>query len=242
MKRCFVLLMLLSLAALGFAQNGFELEGTVGTAYNDQNQVYSMQLDGRMQWNDYFSTGIGLSLWNSGYKDSWLESTSVNTSTFFRLSDNQTIPGIQLSLRGQYPLFKVWNHPVHLFVEPRLYFLPFSARTVFLNETYLNKIMDGENETYIERATDPTYKTIFKSACFPRFFWGLQGGFLINLKENIDLALSYGYTNMDLFKDLRNRSIQGHENLVDYPLNAYFPKKDLFLLNVGFIYKFPFDR
>jgi len=240
----FILFLFLSLSGIGFAQKGFGLDGILGTVNNSNNQVYSLFLESRMQFNDYFSTSLGLGLWNSGYKDSWFEAyTNDKTATMFRLTDNQTIPGIQLNLRGQFPLFRVSDRLVKLFVEPRLFFLPFSARTVHLNETYLETEVNSEtgNEYYVKRNVDPIYEGTLKSDCVPRFYWGLQGGFLVNLNEDIDLSISYGYSNLDLFRDLRGLSIKGHEVDTYYELDPYFSEKHLLQLNVGFIYNFYLD-
>ena len=176
MKRLFVLLSLLAMTGFGFAQNGFGLDGTVGLSDASNGQIYSMQLEGRMQWNDYLSTSVGVSLWNSGYKNGWREDYTDNTATMFRLSDNQTVPGLQLNTRGQLPLFNVSNHSVRLFVEPSLYFMPFSGRTVNLNETHLLKKVDSGtgNITYEERTVDPISESSLKSDSHSRFFWDVH--------------------------------------------------------------------
>jgi len=207
MKHFMVSMLFLTMTLSCFSQKGFGIDGSISAGYNGSDQIYSLLLEGRIQWNDYFSTNLGLSLWNSGWQDSWkYDDPDSNNSTYFRLSDSQTIPAAQLGLRGQVPVFKIGNRQVKLFAEPKLFFMPFSARTVNLNEEYFTRETTGSGDEIYTR-TGETDNTSMKSDCNPRLWGGIHGGLSMEIIENVDLDVSYGYTNMDLFKDLRGLKI-----------------------------------
>jgi len=232
MKRIFLAFLLVPLTCNGFAQKGFGLDGTIGMGRNGGDLVYPFLIEGRIQFNDYFSMNLGLGLWNSGFKDSWDDQKTI-TSTLYTISSNKTLPSVQLSMRGQVPVFNYKNKQVRFFAEPKLYFLPFSAQTVTLKEVYYK--LEADNTTFTP--TGKSDLSRMKSECHPRLYGGLQVGFAYEIAEDIDLAISYGYTNMDLFKDLRGRT------MTDKSSNAWsfddrLPRKDLQQINVGFLINF----
>lgn len=231
MKRNLLFFILFVLSLNSSAQKGFGIDGSLGFGQNGGEMVNPILLEGRVQWNDYFSTNLGVGLWNSGYKDSW-KIDQTESFTLYRLSDNKTLPSMQLSMRGQFPVFKFNEKTVRLFVEPKLYFLPFSARTVNLMEIYYEKKTDALTGAITYKETGDPLKTSLKSECHPRLYGGIQGGLSIELMENFDLALSYGYTNLDLFKDLRGQSIN------DFSLDNYLPGSDLHLINISLLVHF----
>jgi len=232
MKRILLAFLLVSLTCNGFAQKGFGLDGTIGMGRNGGDLVYPFLVEGRIQFNDYFSMNLGLGLWNSGFKDSW-EKPDQNTSTLYTISSNKTLPSMQLSMRGQVPVFNYKNKQIRLFAEPKLYFLPFSAQTVTLKEVYFNRVTD--NNPFIP--TGKSDLSSMKSECHPRFYGGLQVGFAYEIAEDIDLAVSYGYTNMDLFKDLRGRTMTDKSSIA-WSFDDRLPRKDLQQLNIGFLINF----
>jgi Outer membrane protein beta-barrel domain len=239
MKQIPLLFFLLLLAMNSFAQKGFGVDGSIGIGRNEGDLVYPLLLEGRMQFNDYLSVNLGLGLWNSGLKDSWNEDEpEANFSTLYRLSSNKTLPSLQLGTRGQVPVFTLKDREIRLFVEPKLYFLPFSAQTVTLREVYYDMNTNSlTNEiTYTEQKGTSKSESM-KSESHPRLYGGVQVGFAFELMENIDLAISYGYTNMDLFKDLRGTSIQD-QSLKGRPLNPHLPRTDLQQLSVSFLVNF----
>jgi len=237
MKQISLSIVLLLLTMNSFAQKGFGVDGSIGIGRNDGDLVYPLLLEGRMQLNNYLSVNLGLGLWNSGLKDSWKEDNpDTKVSTLYRLSSNKTLPSLQLGTRLQAPVFTFKDKEIRLFVEPKLYFLPFSAQTVTLREVYYDMKSLPDGITYTEQEGTSKSESI-KSESYPRFYGGIQVGFAFELMENIDLAISYGYTNMDLFKDLRGTSIQD-QSLKERSLNPYLPRTDLQQLSVSFLVNF----
>jgi len=231
MKHFVVLLALLGTTTLSFGQKGFGLDGTMGFGLNGSEMINPLLLEGRVQWNDFVSTNLGLGLWNSGYKAIW-NTESGTTATIYKLTDNQALPTVQLSLKGQYPIGYFLERELKLFVEPKMIFLPFSARTSYLNELYYTISYNGSEKIVTPGPSEDNVTTSYKSGCKPRLYYGIQLGLLVNVYENFDLSLSYGYTNIDLFMDLRGQSIKGFE------LNNYLPVKGMQLINLSLQYNF----
>ena len=236
MKRILLSVVLLLLTINIFAQKGFGIDGSIGIGRNGGDLVYPLLLEGRVQFNDYLSLNLGLGLWNSGLKDNW-EKKETDLSTLYSISSNKTLPSLQLSTRGQIPVFRYNDKQVRFFIEPKLYFLPFSAQTVNLKETYYDLKTDDITGEITYTPTGVSKSTSMKSECHPRLYGGAQVGFAVEVVENIDLAISYGYTNMDLFKDLRNRTIKDQSSR-DWPLNSSLPRTDLQQINVSFLVNF----
>jgi len=233
MKRTLVLWTLLSITAASFGQKGFGLDGSLGFGLNGSEMINPILLEGRVQWNDYVSTNLGLGLWNSGYKSIWASETTT-TKTIYKLIDNKALPSIQLNLKGQYPIGNFFGHDFKIFAEPKLIFLPFSARTTTLNELYYTIEPNGD---VTPGPSEDNFQTSLKSDCHARFYYGIQGGFSVNVYEDFDLSIGYGYSNIDLFKDLRGHSIHGslsNFNLEDKGL----PKPGMQLINVILQYNF----
>lgn len=239
MKQISLSIVLLLLTMNSFAQKGFGIDGSIGIGRNEGDLVYPLLLEGRMQFNDYLSVNLGLGLWNSGLKDSWkIDDENTKVSTLYRLSSNKTLPSLQFGTRVQAPVFTLKDKEIRLFVEPKLYFLPFSAQTVTLREVYFDmKTNSLTNDITYTEQEGTSKSSSMKSESFPRLYGGVQVGFAFELMENIDLAISYGYTNMDLFKDLRGASIQD-QSFRQWSLNPHLPRTDLQQLNVSFLVNF----
>ena len=231
MKRILLSLSLLLLACNGFAQKGFGVDGSIGMGRNGGDLVYPFLIEGRVQFNDNFSLNLGLGLWNSGFKGGW-KVDGTTTSTLYQLTSDKTLPSIQLSPRVQIPVFTLDDKQVRFFVEPKLYFLPFSAQKVNLEEIYHNIIVDEITQEKTYKATGQIKNTTFKSECHPRLYTGIQAGLAVELVENVDLAVSYGYTKMDLFEDVRGKAIES------WSFDPYLPRTDLHLISVSFLINF----
>ncbi|MDD4922136.1 MAG: hypothetical protein PHS30_06620 [Bacteroidales bacterium] len=232
MKQILFAFSLLLFAGNGFAQKGFGIDGSLGIGRNGGDLVYPLLIEGRMQLNDYLSVNLGLGLWNSGFKGAW-EGLEETTSTIYSISSNKTLPSMQLGTRVQVPVFMYKEKQIRLFVEPKLYFLPFSAQKVELKESHYDLKVDIITEEITYKPNGEPQYTRMKSDCHPRLYGGIQVGFIYELIENVDLAISYGYTRMDLFKDLRGVSMND-KAMNEWPLNPYLPRKDLQMINVSF--------
>lgn len=233
MKHSIALWTLLSISTVSFGQKGFGLDGSLGFGMNGSEMINPILLEGRVQWNDYVSTNLGLGLWNSGYKSIWSSEVGT-TATIYKLTDNKALPSVQLSLKGQYPIGNFFGRDFKIFAEPKLIFLPFSARTTYLNELYYTIDTNGDK---IPNPSEDNFKSSVKSDCHARFYYGIQGGVSVNLYENFDLSIGYGYSNIDLFKDLRGLSIQGSSNNI--PLDDKgLPKPGMHLINISLAYNF----
>ena len=233
MKHSIALWTLLSLATVSFGQKGFGLDGSLGFGLNGSEIINPILLEGRVQWNDYLSTNLGLGLWNSGFKTVW--NTEIGTNaTIYKLIDNKALPSIQLSFKGQCPIGNFFGHDFKIFVEPKLIFLPFSGRTTYLNELFYTINTDGEK---IPGPSEDNFQTSLKSDCHARFYYGIQGGLSVNILDNFDLSVGYGYSNIDLFKDLRGKSIHG--SVSDFNLDDKgLPVPGMKLVNITLHYNF----
>lgn len=231
MKHSIVLWALLSVSGISFGQKGFGLDGSLGLGMNGSEMINPLLLEGRVQWNDYISTNLGLGLWNSGYKSVW--NTEVGTTaTIYKLTDNKAFPSIQIGLTGQYPIGSVFGHDFRIFVEPKLIFLPFSSRTTYLNELYYTISTVNGEKVFTPGPSEDNVKTTYTSGSNPRWYYGIQGGLIFNIIDNFDLSIGYGYSNIDLFRNLRGQSIKG------FPLNNYIPKPGMQLLNISLKYNY----
>lgn len=231
MKYFLVLWLLLSVATISIAQKGFGLDGSLGMGLNGSEMINPILLEGRVQWNDFVSTNLGLGLWNSGYKSVWNSETGTN-ATIYKLTDNKALPTLQLGLKGYYPIGNYFGHDLKIFVEPKLMYLPFSSRTTYLNELYYTIGYVGSEKVYTAGPSEDNLKTSLKSDSYGRIYYGIQGGLIMNILDNFDLSLGYGFTNIDLFKDLRNRSIKG------FSLNPYLPKPGMQLISITLQYNY----
>lgn len=231
MRYSIVLWTLLSIATASFGQKGFGMDGSLGLGMNGSEMINPVLLEGRVQWNDYFSTNLGLGLWNSGYKSVW-NAESGTTATIYKLTDNKALPSLQFSFKGQYPIGKFFGRDVKLFAEPKIIFLPFSARTTYLNELYYSITYNGTDKIYTPGPSQDNVKTSLKSDSHARFYYGIQGGLSVNILDNFDLSVGYGYSNIDLFKDLRGRNIKS------FGLNNYIPVPGMQLINITLHYNY----
>jgi len=232
MKRSFLLWALLSATALSFGQKGFGLDGSLGLGLNGSSEpINPVLLEGRVQWNDFFSTNLGLGLWSSSYKSVWNEEVGTN-ATIYKLIDNKALPSVQAGLKCQYPIVKILGREFKVFVEPKLLFLPFSTRTSSLNELYYTISYDGTNKVFTPGPSENNVKTSLETDSHARFYYAIQGGLSVNLLDHFDLSLGYGYSNMDLFKELRGRSMKGFE------LNNYVPASGMQLITISLQYQY----
>lgn len=231
MKHSLVLWALLSVTTISVAQKGFGLDGTLGLGLNGSETINPLLLEGRVHWNDYVSTSLGLGLWNGGYKSVWNAETG-STATIYKLTDNKALPTIQLGFKGQFPIGNYLGRDFKVFVEPKLMYLPFSARTTYLNELFYTITYEGTEKVYTPGPSEDNVKTALKSDCHGRFYYGLQGGISVNIIDNFDLSLGYGFTNIDLFKDLRGRSIKG------FNLDSYLPDPGMQLISITLQYNY----
>jgi hypothetical protein len=237
MKKIQLSLILLLLAMNSFSQKGFGIDGSFGLGYNNGDLTYPILLEGQIQFNDYLSVNLGLGLWNSGFKYNE-KKDATGSSTLYLLSSNKTLPSLQFGSKGQIPIFNYKKRQFRLFAEPKLYFLPFSAQTVTIKEIYYNLKTDEESGKKTYTPTGNSDKTSMKSESNPRLYGGLQVGLSFELIDNVDLAISYEYTNMDLFKDLRGQNIKD-SNSNEWSLDKYIPTHtDLQLIKVGFLFNF----
>lgn len=233
MRNSIVLWAMLSVATVSFGQKGFGLDGSLGFGMNGSEMINPVLLEGRVQWNDNFSTNLGLGLWNSGYKSVWNEEVGA-TATIYKLMDNKALPSVQISFKSQYPIGNFWGRDFKIFVEPKLIFLPFSARTTFLNELYYTINLDGEK---IPGPSEENFQTSLESDSHARFYYGIQGGLSVNIIDNFDLSVGYGYSNIDLFKDLRGKSVHGAVS--DFNLEEKgLPAPGMQLISISLHYNF----
>lgn len=233
---CFLLLVS-TLPCLG--QEGFSLEGTVGSGMSRSPQAFSLWLEGKSHFNSYLSAGIGLGLWQTGYKDTWISTNNDLTATHYRLSDNQTLPALSLSVRGEWPLIDLKDQPLRVFLEPQLLGLPYTGRTIRLEENYLLPLDPNANPpTYTPRPNNPTYEGSYTFSGNFQLGWALRGGLAYQMNERIDYFLSVSYQSVDPFAVLKNRTLSPHEGTTTINLDAYRPQKPLLFLHLGFAYRF----
>lgn len=240
MRRFLTLLILLMMGFPLWSQKTFCLEGTVGTATDDP-EAFSLFLGGRMYINSTLSTGIGLGLWNSGYTSSWFEEyTTSKTATLFRLSDNQTAPSFSVNLRVEKPLITVGNKPLLVFVEPGVYFLPLTGRTVTLSEEYFKGTLNPLTASmeYERRVLNPKYSNQLITTNKPMLGWELKGGLSLEVTDNVGCFFSCAYQQIDLFQTLRTSALNTHETIEPIELHRFFPRTDRIQLQLGFVYHF----
>jgi hypothetical protein len=239
MKTLGVCLLLLvgSLPCLG--QESYSLEGTVGSGMSSSPQAYTLWLEGKTHFSPYLSAGIGLGLWQTGYKDTWITDHDDVKATHYRLSDFQTIPALSLSVRGEYPLINLGDQPLRLFLEPQLIGLPYTGRTVKLEENYLLFLDPNANPpTYKPRPVDPTYEGSYKYSGGIQLGWALKGGLAYQMNERVDYFLSVSYQSIDPFASLKNQTLATREDGVTIDLDTYRPQKPFLFLHLGFAYRF----
>jgi hypothetical protein len=210
------------------AINGFGIDGNLVAGLNGDEMVYNPSIDGRIQWNDYFSSSLGIGLLNSGVKDIWSNETETSsTFTTYRLSSNSTTPTLHLSLRGQVFLFETHGFPFYLYAEPKITFVTSSSRKLNLNELSYEK---GTNPQTGENTYTLTGEPVYNYITSPNhqdFYGSLSGGISVELKDNVELALGYGYTNIDVFKYVRDKSINGSA------LQNHLPGAGFQLISIG---------
>lgn len=212
------------------AQSPLEIEGAFGFGLGESQPYSNMLISARIHYNTTMSSTFGLGLWESGYNKQWLTEAS-DAKTIFHLYDGKTLPIIQSGIKIQHPIGKIGLYPISIGVEPFVTFLPFSARTAHLEETYFSK--DDAASTLagkdiFERTGSADFA--IKSACHPRVYVGGAVHFSTIVKESIRVQLGFGYTTLDLFKDLRT------ENLHGVPLNEHLPKSGIKYMSLAFSY------
>lgn len=232
-------LLFLLCAPFTYGQEGYSLEGTVGSGMSRSPQAFSLWLEGKSHFNPYLSAGIGLGLWQTGYEDTWISTYNDLSATHYRLSDNQTIPALSLSVRGEIPLFNLGNQPLRLFLEPQLIALPVNSRTVKLEENYLLSLDPNANPpTYTPRAVNPVYEGVYPLSGTFQLGWALKGGFVYERSEHLDYILALSHQATDPFAVLKNKTLTAHERGITINLDKYRPKKPLLFVHLGFAYRF----
>lgn len=210
------------------AINGYGIEGNLVTGLNGKEVVYMPSINGRVILSDYFSTSLGIGLLNSGVKKEWTDETETSTTfTSYRLSSTKITPTLNLGFRGQLPLFEAFGRQIFLYAEPGLIYVPFSARDIDLHEFGFEKKtspIDG-TVTY-KQVGDPELNSI-TSPCHQNIYGSISAGFSFEIKENVDFSIGYGYNNIDVFKYVRNMSINGME------LRNHIPGSGVQFLNIG---------
>jgi len=209
MKHCRLIGLLLVVFSLSAqAQEGFSLEGTPGLSNPDKAQINSLLISGRYHWNPYVSTSIGIGLWNSGFKDSWLAPNDDLTAIFYKLTDNQTVPAIQWDVELRCPLL---IPSIKLFVAPNLTLLSVTDRKVTLTKTYLIQETDPESQgiRYIPRNTDPVEQSSLETSSHSNLYPGFRTGIYLPLTKNMAVSLGCQFSKINLFYSLKNQSIDG---------------------------------
>lgn len=228
MRRIIFSALLFAVSFYAFSINGYGIEGNLVTGLNGKEVVYLPSISGRVILNDYFSTSLGIGLLNSGVKKEWTDETETSTTfTSFRLSSNKITPTLNLGFRGQLPLFEAFGRQVFLYAEPGLIYVPFSARDIDLHEFGFEKKtspIDG-TVTY-KQVGDPILNSI-TSPCHQNIYGSISAGISFEIKENVDFLIGYGYNNIDVFKYVRNMSINGMELL------NHIPGSGVQFLNIG---------
>jgi len=228
MKRILFSILLFFSAICVSAIDGFGIDGNLGAGLNGNEMVYNPSIEGRVQFNECFSSSLGIGLLNSGVKNDWTDETETSTTfTSFRISSNSTTPTLNLGFRGQVYLFEVLGHPVSLYAEPKLIYVPFSGSQIDLYEFSIKKEVDATTgEITYSEIGDPEYNFI-KSPSHQNLYGSLSGGISIGIKENVELSLGYGYTNIDVFKYVRDKSINGSA------IKDHIPGSGIQYINIG---------
>lgn len=225
--------------ASGMTQERFSVEGTVGSATNRGVQVFPLWLEGKWHLSSNLAAGVGVCLWQSGFKDEWFTPYNDETATEFSLSDNQTTPGFNLSVRGEWPLLKTVDRSLRLFIEPQLIVLPFTDRSLHLEEHYLvAQDPAAEHPSYVPRPVDPFHETQFNLQGSFHLGWSLRMGIAFSINEHVDYFLSIDPTSVDPFAAWKHKTLTTHERGTHIQLDAYRPDRRLFLLHLGFAYRF----
>jgi hypothetical protein len=236
MKKLFFLISLLTVAASVSAVNGFGLEGNLVTGFSGKEVYYNPSIDGRVYFNDCFSAGIGLGILNSGVKDAWSNETENSTTfTSFRLSSNTTTPTLNVSLRGQLPLFKLYGHMISFYAEPKLIYIPLSKRQIDLYKYSFKKEIDSSTGEITYTQIGDTENSNVTSPNHHNIYGSISGGFSVEIKDDFELSIGYGYTNIDVFRYDRNENINGI-GLADHLPGAGFQ-----FLNIGFRFNYSIE-
>lgn len=204
-----------------FSQTEFNVEGTLGVGLNGSEMINPILIEGRWNSSDYFSGSLGLGIWNTGFKHVWEEGDN-NAFTIYHLNDNKTLATIQGGIKIQYPIVTILTFPLWLFIEPKVYFLPYTSRNPSLKEdTYtinLDKTASSGNPVY-DHASPPLFT--MQSASALQLGFGIQFGFATEIQNKIRIGVGFGYSNLDFFKQLRGKKI--HNTLLD----SHLPNKGL---------------
>ncbi len=240
MRQLLFLLILFLTSVPLWSQESFSLEGTIGSDVGSP-ETYSISMVGRLHFNNTLSAGAGVGLWNSGFASNWSEEYGDQTATLFRISDTQTVPSFQVNVRGERPLCTLGNKPLNIFIEPGLYFLPSTGRTVTLSETYYTGTLNPATNKldYTERSVNPIYSKLLGTDNKPLFGWELKGGLSLEVKENIACSFSCAYQQLDLFQSLKTSSMYTHETNERIELNRFSPRIGRIQLQLSFVYLFP---
>jgi len=220
----FLLFTLLLQPAFAQDQNGFELDA--GLSDSNSNMInYSMS--GLYSPFKYCECLCGISGWSSHIKRSWNITQSQKIVSYTYDSQNTSVT-VQLGVRLVIPIYKFNDKVFALFAQPYLTLNPFPISTVKLDAVDFaisnptpNQITTqiGENE---RQFTKSNY----------HFFHGGAGyklGASLRI-ENFLVYLSYGFNNLDLFKNIKGLEVDSQK------MNLYLPSVRLVTYSVGLVF------
>lgn len=227
--RILLTVFLMTLVALNSsAIEGFGIEGNLGLNFKENSEDYFPSIDGRIYLNKKLSASLGIGLFNSGFKKEWTDETTASTTfTSFRLSSNSTRPTLNLGFRAGLPLFKISEHKVSVYAEPKLIYMPFNSRNFDLYQFEVERVTNpATGEITYNESEDPDY-FILEGSSVQSLFYNISAGVSVDLKDNLELSLGYSFSNIDLFKNYRQSKINNIQ------LNEHLPVKKLSFPVIG---------
>jgi hypothetical protein len=210
------------------AIEGYGIEGNVGLNFKENSEDYFPSIDGRIYLKKNISASIGIGLFNSGFKKEWSDETATTTNfTSYRLSCNSTKPTLNIGFRLGLPIVEISDHMLSVFAEPKLIYMPFNTRNFDLYSFEVErKTNPVTGEITYEESEDPDYY-ILEGTSGQSLFYTISTGISIDLKDNFELSLGYSFSNIDLFKNHRQSSINSIQ------LNDHLPVKKLSFPIIG---------
>ena len=235
MKKKVLIIALWVMPFVVFCQQGFGLDATLASG-SGKGEVYPLLLEGRVQWNRFFSSNVGLGLWSSGYSKDWTTVADDESAfTAYHLNDSKALPSLQLSSRLQAEILTIAHKAVSVYVEPGLVFLPFSGRTTHLKEDFFIKDVAQSSAGNTVYRLSHSQEYSLKGDCHPRCYASAQAGVSLRIQPNIDLCLGAGFYSIDFYNDLRGKTLNGH------PLDSYLPDAWVVTKSISVRYHFNLD-
>lgn len=204
------------------AQDGLSLEGNLGLQYTGSAPAYSLQLEGRYWFSPQWSASAGVGLWDSGIRGEWMEQVNSNTQRFYHVSDHEVMPSLQAGLRYERSLFSLNNRDVAFFLQGKTYLLMRKQRNTSLYQKEYSRD-DAQSPYMPSSATSGSVQ----GHAPPSLHAGLDLGLNYPLNEEYSIAVSYGFSNIDLFTAMRNKS------LLNVDLNPWIPNPNLQSFGIG---------